>query len=150
MLRDRCAGNLTIKSNIYERLFSKDNEVFKRREIKILIGKKNPEHFTVMSLFLKWPISAAFPSELDLGAACWMLAPAVPAEFISGHNYQCQCLREEVVSLTDRQQNTVHRTMEGWSHFTAEERKKWDVIQDQDIQFILYWVYYIQGNPLIQ
>lgn len=49
---------------------------------------KNLDPFTVMSVFLKWPISAVCPSELDLGAVCWKLAPAVPAEFISGHNYQ--------------------------------------------------------------
>lgn len=82
--------------------------------------------FTVMAVFLKWPISVACPSELDLGAVCWRLGPAVPEEFISGRNYQWQSLREEVVSLTDRQQHTVIRTMEGWSHFTAEERKKKD------------------------
>lgn len=77
-----------------------------------------------MAVFLKWPISVARPSEVDLGAVCWRLAPAVPAEFISGHNYQWQSLREEVVSLTDRQQNTVDRTMEDWSHFTERKRTR--------------------------
>lgn len=44
--------------------------------------------FIVMVAFLKWPISVECPSELDLGAVGWRLAPAVPAELISGHNYQ--------------------------------------------------------------
>lgn len=77
-----------------------------------------------MAVFLKWPISVACPSELDLGAVCWRLAPAVPAEFISGHNYQWQCLREEVVSLTDRQQNIVDRTMVAEAILQLRRKKK--------------------------
>lgn len=54
------------------------------------MGKKTlaQAHSVYMAVFLKWPISVVCPSEPDLGAVCWRLAPAVPAEFISGHNYQ--------------------------------------------------------------
>lgn len=59
---------------------------------------------------LERPIYSQRPSQVDLDALCPTPAPAVPAEFISGHNYQWQRLGEEVVSLTDRQQNPGGRT----------------------------------------
>lgn len=51
-------------------------------------GTLQYEHFTIIAVFLKWPISVERPSKVDLGVLCWMPAPAVPAEFILGHNYQ--------------------------------------------------------------
>lgn len=122
MLRDRWAGNLTIKSSVHQRLRHKECHEVK---LKTYWGtKKIPAHERSTFTVLKWPISVALPSELDLGGVCWRLAPAVPAEFILGHNYQWQCLREGVVSLTDRQQNTVDSTMKGWGRFIAEEGEK--------------------------
>lgn len=79
--------------------------------------------FIVQPFPLKRPISSECPSQVDLDALCRIQAPAVPAEFISGHDYQWQCLREEVVSLTDRQQNPGDRMAEGWSRFNRGGEK---------------------------
>lgn len=69
-------------------------------------------------------MSSKRSSQLDLDTLYRTQAPAVPAEFISGHNYQWQRLGEDVVSLTDTQQNPGGRTMESCSHLADEERKK--------------------------
>lgn len=79
--------------------------------------------FIVLPFPLKKLISSECPSQVDLDALCWMQAPAVPAEFISGHDYQWHRLGEKVVSLTDRQQNPGDRTAEGWSRFNRGEKK---------------------------
>lgn len=83
-------------------------------------------HSTLLTchFLLKRPISSKRPSQLDLDTLYRTQAPAVPAEFSSGRNYQWQLLGEEVVSLTDRQQNPGGRTTESCSHLADEERKK--------------------------
>lgn len=98
--------------------------------------------FIVLPFPLKRPISSERPSQVDLDALCRTQAPAVPAEFISGHDYQWQRLGEEVVSLTDRQQNPGDRMAEGWSCFKRGGEKKWNKTSHWNHPEGLVWCHY--------